>query len=81
LRNKNKECLKDKINELGMNSKKKKIRILYREINKFKSGYQPKRNIVSGLIDDLFADFHIFSNRWKHYFYQLLNVVYMNSMV
>jgi hypothetical protein len=38
-RNKKKEYLKDKINELATNSKNKNIRDLYRGINEFKRGY------------------------------------------
>jgi hypothetical protein len=45
-RNKKREYLKDKINELATNSKIKNIRDLYRGINEFKSGYQPKNNIM-----------------------------------
>jgi hypothetical protein len=41
-RNKKKEYLKYKINELAMNSKHKNIRDLYRGINEFKRGYQPR---------------------------------------
>jgi hypothetical protein len=37
-RNKNREYLKDKINELTTNSKNKNIRDLYRDINEFKGG-------------------------------------------
>jgi hypothetical protein len=37
-RNKKREYLKDKINELAANSKNKNIRDLYRGINGFKSG-------------------------------------------
>jgi hypothetical protein len=40
-RNKKREYLKDKINELESNSKNK-IRDLYRGINEFKKGYQPR---------------------------------------
>jgi hypothetical protein len=40
-RNKKREYLKDKINELATKSKKKNIRDLYRGINEFKRGYQP----------------------------------------
>jgi hypothetical protein len=43
-RNKKREYLKDKINELAMNSKHKKIRNLYKEINEFKRGYQTRKN-------------------------------------
>jgi hypothetical protein len=40
-RNKKREYLKDKINELESNSKNKNIRDLYRGINEFKD-YQPR---------------------------------------
>jgi chemotaxis methyl-accepting protein methylase len=45
-RNKKKEYLKDRINELAANSKNKNIRDLYRGINEFKRGYQPVNNAV-----------------------------------
>jgi dsDNA-specific endonuclease/ATPase MutS2 len=45
-RNKNKPYLKDKIKEIEANSKIKYIRDLYRGINDFKKGYQPRTNIV-----------------------------------
>jgi hypothetical protein len=38
-RNKKREYLKDKINELESNSKNKNIRDLHRDINEFKKGY------------------------------------------
>jgi hypothetical protein len=41
-RNKKREYLKDKKNELESNSKNKNIRELYRGINEFKKGYQPR---------------------------------------
>jgi hypothetical protein len=46
LRNKKREYLKEKINELDSNSKNKNIRDLYRGINGFKKGYQPRSNLV-----------------------------------
>jgi hypothetical protein len=45
-RNKKREYLKDKINELESDSKNKNIRDLYRGINEFKKGYQPTANLV-----------------------------------
>jgi hypothetical protein len=45
-RNKKKEYLKAKINDLETNSKNKNIRDLYRGINDFKKGYQPRNNVV-----------------------------------
>jgi len=41
-RDKKKEYLKVKIDELATNSKTKSIRDLYRGINDFKKGYQPR---------------------------------------
>jgi hypothetical protein len=43
-RNKKREYLKDKINELGSYSKNKNIRELYRGISEFKKSYQPRTN-------------------------------------
>jgi hypothetical protein len=45
-RNKKKAFLKAKIEELEANSKIKNIRNLYRGINDFTKGYQPRNNIV-----------------------------------
>jgi chemotaxis methyl-accepting protein methylase len=55
-RNKKREYLKDKINELATNSNNKNIRDLYRGINEFKRGYQPGNNLVNDENGDLFAD-------------------------
>jgi hypothetical protein len=65
---KKREYLKDKINELARGSKNKKIRDLYRGINEFKRGYQPRNNLVKGENGDLLADSHNILNRWKNYF-------------
>jgi hypothetical protein len=46
IRNKKRENLKDKINELESNSKNNNITDLYRGINKFKKRYQPRTNLV-----------------------------------
>jgi hypothetical protein len=73
-RNKRRGYLKDKINELATDSKKKNIRDLYRGINEFKRGYQPRNNLVKDEKGDLLADSHNVLNRWKNYFFQLLNV-------
>jgi hypothetical protein len=73
-RNKKREYLKDRINELGSNSNNKNIRDLYRDINEFKKGYQPRTNLVKEEAGDLLADSHKILDRWKNYFCQLLNV-------
>jgi hypothetical protein len=59
-----------------MNSKNNDIRDLYRGMNDFKRGYQPRNNLVKDENGDLPSDSHSISNRWKNYEYfsQLLNV-------
>jgi hypothetical protein len=73
-RNKKEDCLKDKINELATSSKNKNIRDLYRGINEFRGGYQPRYNLVKDENGDMLADSQNILNRWKNYFSQLLSV-------
>ncbi|PNF24160.1 hypothetical protein B7P43_G00585, partial [Cryptotermes secundus] len=73
-RNKKREYLKDKIDELAVNSKNKNIRDPYRGINDFKMGYQPSSNLGKDENVDLLADSHNILNTWRNYFSQLLNV-------
>jgi hypothetical protein len=56
-RNKKREYLKDRINELATNSKNKDIRDKYRGINECKKGYQHRTNLVKD------ADSHYILNR------------------
>jgi hypothetical protein len=53
-RNKKREYMEDKIDELATNSKNK--RDLYRGINEFKKGYQPRSDLVKDKNGDLLAD-------------------------
>jgi hypothetical protein len=73
-RTKKREYLKNKINELETNCKNKNIRDLYKGINEFKKGYQPRTNMVKEENGEMLADSHSIFNRWKNYFCQLLNV-------
>jgi hypothetical protein len=73
-RNKKKEYLKGTINDLETNNKKKNIRDLYRGINEFKKGYQPRINIIKNENGNLIADPQNVLNRWKNFFTQMLNV-------
>jgi hypothetical protein len=59
-RNKKREYLKDKINELATNAKNKNIRDIYeyRETNGFRRGYQHRSNLVKDENGDLLADSH-----------------------
>jgi hypothetical protein len=52
----------------------KNIRDLYRGRNEFERGYQPRNNLVTDEDGDLLVDSFNISNRWKNYFFQLLNV-------
>ena len=47
---------------------------MYRGINDFKKGYQPRYNIVKDEKGDLVADTHIIMARWRNYLSQLFNV-------
>jgi hypothetical protein len=78
-RNKKKEYLKGKINELETNNKNKNITDLYRGINEFKKGYQPRINIMKDENGDLIADSQNVLNRWKNFFNQVL--MYMGFMM
>jgi hypothetical protein len=73
-RNKKKAYLRAKIEELEINSKIQNIRDLYRGINDFKKGYQPRCNIVKVEKGDLVADSHSIVVGWRNYFSQLFNV-------
>ena len=66
--------MRAKIEELETNSKIQNIRDLYRGINDFKKGYQPRCNIVKGEKGDLVSDSHSIVARWRDYFSQLFNV-------
>jgi hypothetical protein len=66
--------------ELETNSKNKNIRDLYKGINKFKKGYQPRSNIVKDENDDLLSNCHSILNRWKNSFCQLFNVHGVNDV-
>src|SRR5215468_3490195 len=73
-RNKKKAYLKTKIEELETNSKINNIRDLYRGINYFKKGYQPRTIIVKDEKGDLVADSRSIMVRWRNYFSQILNI-------
>jgi hypothetical protein len=56
------------------------IRDLYKEINEFKKGYQPRTNLVKDENGDLLADFHNNLNEWKNDFSHLLYVHRFNDL-
>jgi hypothetical protein len=73
-RNKKREYLRGKIDDLESNNKNKNIRDIYRGVNQFKKGYQPTINVIKDENCSLLADpWNVFS-RWKNFFNQVLNV-------
>ena len=66
--------------ELETNSKIKNIRDLYRGINDFKKGYQPRTNIVKDEKSDLVADSHCILARWRNHLSQLFNIHGFNNV-
>jgi hypothetical protein len=71
-RKKKREYLKDKINELETNNKK--IRDLYRGINEFMKGNQPRINTIKHDSGNLLKNPQNVFNRWKNFFNHVLNV-------
>jgi len=65
--------MKEGIHGLETNTKNKNVRDLYRGINEFKKGYQPRTNLEKDENGDLLVDSHNILNRWKDNFSQLLN--------
>jgi UDP:flavonoid glycosyltransferase YjiC (YdhE family) len=80
LRSKKKAYRKAKIEELETNSKLKNVKDLYRGINNFKKGYQPRTSIVKDEQGDLVVDSHSILVRWRNYFAQKLNVHGVNDV-
>jgi hypothetical protein len=80
IRNKRKEYLKAKIDELETNSKLKNIRHLYTGISGFKKGFLPRTNVVKDEKGDLFTDCRSILAMWWNYFCQLLNVHGVNDV-
>jgi hypothetical protein len=58
----------------------KNITDLYRSINEFKKGYQPRINIIKDENVNLIADPRNVLNRWKNYFNQVLNVHWLHDV-
>ena len=79
-RNKKKKYPKAKIHELETNSKPKNIRDLYKGINDFKKGYQPRTNIVKDEMGDVVTVSHSILARWGNHFSRLLNVHGINNI-
>ena len=53
---------------------------MYRDINDFMKGYQPRIIVVKDEKRDLVVDSHSIMARWRNYFSQLLNVHRVNKV-
>jgi len=58
----------------------KNNRDLYRSINDFKKGYQPKTDIANDDKCDLVAESHSILARWRNYFSHTWNVLGANDV-
>jgi hypothetical protein len=59
---------------MSLKLKNKNFRDLYRGINEFKKGHQPRINIIKDENGTLIADPQNVLNRWKNFFNKLLNI-------
>jgi hypothetical protein len=53
---------------------------LYKGINDFRKGYQPRTSIVKDDKGDVVAYSHSIVTRWRNYYSQLLNVHGVNDV-
>ena len=63
-----------KINKLKENSKNKNIREIYKGINEFKKGYQPRTYVIKKNDGSILADTTSILSIWEQFFSNLLNV-------
>jgi len=54
------------MNDVETSSKNESFRDLYRDVNEFNKGYQPRTNSVKDENGDLLADTHSVFNRYKN---------------
>jgi hypothetical protein len=59
---------------LETNSKNKNVRDLYRGVSDFKTGYQPRTNVVKDEKNALITGSHSILMKWRNHLSQLLNV-------
>jgi hypothetical protein len=53
---------------------------LYRDNNELNEGYQPWTNLVKDQKNNLHERLYSVVNRWKNYFFKLLNVFWVNDI-
>jgi len=73
-KNKKRQYLKRKIEEIEENCQSGNVRGMYMGINNFRKGFQARTEMVKDENDNLITDSTGVLNTWKNYFDQLLNV-------
>jgi hypothetical protein len=79
-RNKKKEFMKAKIDELEANRKITNVRYFYGGINDFQKGIQPRTNTMKDEKGDLVTDSHSILATWRKHFSQLLHLHWVNDV-
>jgi len=79
-KNKKKDYLNAKIEQLETNSKIKNVWGLYRDISDIKKGDQPRTNIIKDEKGDLVRDSHGILASWRNHLCHLLNVHGVNDV-
>ena len=72
-RKKERDYMKAKVNKLEENSKSKNIREMYKAINEFKKGYQPRAYVIKKQDGTIVAGTTSILSRWEQLFSNLLN--------
>ena len=73
-KNKKRQYLKRKIEEINENCQNNNVRDMYKGINNFRKGFQATTEMVKDENDNLITDSSGVLNTWKNYFDRLLNV-------
>ena len=73
-RKKKRDYMTAKVNKLEENSKNKNIREMYKGINEFKKGYQPRAYVIKKHNGTIVVDTTSIVSRWEQFFSNLLNV-------
>jgi hypothetical protein len=53
---------------------------VYRGLNEFEKGYQPRTNFVKDENGDLLADSHSILNKWKNYYKNILGLMMLGRL-
>jgi len=72
-RNKKMEYLQAKVTNLKL-TVTQRISHLYRGINDFKKGYQPRTNVIKDDKSDVVTGYHSIFAKWRNHFSHILNV-------